>query len=239
MRPTAAHPQWTIPYTPPGVHLDVSPYAYFQEKGDVDRFLGELRFVFYFCFCFFAFLSLFLSLSLLSLLSLSFSFSFPPFLTNSFPQRYGEIGDFVRENNAKHKEMGKTIQGVLNLVDNQEQDGGFHCVPGGHKEVAGEWFWGEGGRGGAKERLKKGEPCGRYIFENRFREDMKLCGYTERVVSPAGALLLFDCLLPHGTRPNQSGNDRIIQFLRYLPTETLPLKARKNREAALKKLMKH
>ena len=140
--------------------------------------------------------------------------------------------------------MGTTIQGVLNLVDNGYYDGGFHCVPGGHKLVAGEWYWGEGGgkgkggKGGARERLKKGEPCGRYIFDNRFGEDAKLCGWTERVVSPAGSLILFDCLLPHGTRPNESGNNRIIQFLRYLRVGDLPVKARKNREAALKRILK-
>ena len=152
--------------------------------------------------------------------------------------RYSDIGDFVRENNAKHKKMGTTIQGVLNLVQNEYSDGGFHCVPGGHKEVAGEWYWGEGGKGGARERMNKGEPCGRYIFDRKFQEDAKLCAYTERVISPAGALTLFDCLLPHGTRPNESGNSRIIQFLRYIRTDDLPPKARKNREVALKRIMR-
>jgi hypothetical protein len=38
---------------------------------------------------------------------------------------------------------------------------------------------------------------------------------TTRIPCPAGTLLLFDAILPHGTKPNRSKNNRMIQFLRY------------------------
>ena len=43
MRPTVSHPEWGTPYNAPGVHLDVSPRAYFEEEKSVDEFLGKLR----------------------------------------------------------------------------------------------------------------------------------------------------------------------------------------------------
>jgi hypothetical protein len=41
---------------------------------------------------------------------------------------YGEDRDFIAENNAKTFRM-RHYQGVLNLINNREGDGGFHCVP--------------------------------------------------------------------------------------------------------------
>ena len=35
--------------------------------------------------------------------------------------------------------MGLQLQGVLNLMDNDEDDGGFHAVSGGHHKLK-EWF---------------------------------------------------------------------------------------------------
>ncbi|KAL6070591.1 NADAR domain-containing protein [Balamuthia mandrillaris] len=43
------------------------------------------------------------------------------------------LNDFIFENNQVHHSTsanGVHIQGVINLLDNREEDGGFHCVPG-------------------------------------------------------------------------------------------------------------
>ena len=187
MRPPVDNPGWATPFKAPGIHLDISPFAYFEEHEKVDKFLSQLT--------------------------------------------YSSSTDFVGENNAKHSKMGLQLQAVLNLVDNEEENGGFHCVPGGHKRIP-EWF------ASAKNRLAKNEPCGRYIFDNRFKEDQLLCSYTMRVCSPAGSLIIFDCLLPHGTQPNYSSKNRIIQFLRYIPLDTFKsAKTRKNRENAVKRAL--
>lgn len=186
MRPELVNSAWATPYKAPGLHLDVSPVAYYEEHESVNQFLAELQ--------------------------------------------YNKLSDFTAENNAKHEGMGLQVQGVINLVDNYEDDGGFHCVPGGHLMLK-EWYQ------KAKHRLPRGQPCGRYNFSNSYKEDAVLCSYSMRVCSPAGSLILFDCLLPHGTKPNQSNSSRIIQFLRYVPEDIFVNDTRRNRSVAVKRIV--
>jgi len=188
MRPTDLSMAWDTPFSSPGLHLDVSPRAYFDpaEQAGVDAFLGGLT--------------------------------------------YARLGDFVRENNAKCAAHGEQIQGVLNLVDNHEEDGGFHCVPGSHARLR-DWY------DAAAPRLPAAVPCGRYVFTPTYREDRVLCSYTQRVCAPAGSLILFSCTLAHGTRPNRSSHNRIIQFLRYIPQDTIPKSARRHRALAVDRIL--
>ena len=127
--------------------------------------------------------------------------------------------------------MGLQIQGVLILIDNEDEDGGFHCLPGGHKDIK-KWYQ------SAKHRLPKGEPSGRYIFDTKFKEDAILCSYSKRICSTAGSLILFDCLLPHGTQPNYSYRNRIIQFLRYVPEDIFPKQTLIRRKGAVERIAK-
>lgn len=120
---------------------------------------------------------------------------------------YKSKGDYVRENNAKHVTMGKRLQGVINLFDNDYYDGGFHCFLGGHNMLK-DWYE------QVKDILPEPEPNGKYIFKASSRHDSVFFD-TERAPCPAGSIIIFDATLPHGTQPNRSSKNRMIQFLRY------------------------
>lgn len=138
-----------------------------------------------------------------------------------------EKGNFVAENNAKHVSMGRTVQGVLNLFDNDDEDGGFQCVPGMFGPPLQRW---------ASEHpaLPKPEANGRYELNN-FGYDVEIGTGAVRVPCPAGTLILFDATLPHGTKPNASAKSRAILFLRYITSDELPSAAWMKRNAALKR----
>eukprot|EP00928_Gymnodinium_smaydae_P071709 TRINITY_DN55213_c0_g1_i1.p1 TRINITY_DN55213_c0_g1~~TRINITY_DN55213_c0_g1_i1.p1 ORF type:complete len:575 (-),score=47.91 TRINITY_DN55213_c0_g1_i1:81-1805(-) len=138
-------------------------------------------------------------------------------------------GNFTAENNAKHISMGRTVQGVLNLIDNSEEDGGFHCVPGMFGSRLKEWVENH-------DSLPAPEVNGRYNFVS-FGQDADLGRRSVRIPCPAGTLLLFDATLPHGTRPNVSLNSRAVLFLRYLTSDELPPKAWEQRNAALRSVV--
>lgn len=139
-------------------------------------------------------------------------------------------GGFVGENNAKHVSMGRTVQGVLSLIDNEDEDGGFQCLPGLFGPRLEAWAQDHAG-------LPAAELNGRYDFKS-FGPDADAGAAARRVPCPAGTLLLFDATLPHGTRPNCSANSRLILFLRYLAGDHLPAAAWKNRNTALKQILR-
>lgn len=138
-------------------------------------------------------------------------------------------GDFVAENNAKHHSMGRTVQGVLNIFDNAEEDGGFQCVPGIFGAPLEEWVCNHGG-------LPEPEVNGRYNMKG-FGADAKLGSGAVRVPCPAGTLILFDATLPHGTKPNVSARSRAILFMRYLTSDELPPEAWRQRNASLRRIV--
>jgi len=138
-------------------------------------------------------------------------------------------GQFVGENNAKHHSMGRSVQGVLNLLDNSLEDGGFQCVPGTFGERL-KRCWVDGAR------LPPAEANGRYVFA-RTGADAELGKRARRVPCPAGTLILFDATLPHGTRPNRSVRSRAILFLRYITPDELPPEAWQRRNAALRRIV--
>lgn len=137
-------------------------------------------------------------------------------------------GNFVSENNAKHCSMGRTVQGVLNLYDNDEEDGGFQCVPGMFDVILRKWV-------SAHPALPKPEPNGKYELKG-FGVDRNLGAQAVRIPCPAGTLILFDATLPHGTKPNASARSRAILFLRYLTSDELPAVAWRDRNAALRRI---
>jgi ectoine hydroxylase-related dioxygenase (phytanoyl-CoA dioxygenase family) len=134
--------------------------------------------------------------------------------------------DFISENNAKHWRMGRQVQGVLNLIDNRLEDGGFQCVP---MRDPVEWLrrWSPD-----QKWSTPSEPNGRYFFTPKSYEELGIPA--TRVPCPAGTLILFDACLPHGTLPNRSGRPRAIQFLRYIPKSTFSEKCVRLRTAAVR-----
>jgi len=142
--------------------------------------------------------------------------------------KYHNTTGFLSENNAKHASMGRTVQGVLNLLDNEEEDGGFHCVPG---------LFGPRLRTWVEEHtdLPAPQANGRYIL-SAVGPDAEVGAEAVRVPCPAGTLLLFDATLPHGTRPNTSSQSRMVLYLRYLTPDSLPREMWKDRNAALRRI---
>jgi len=140
---------------------------------------------------------------------------------------YGRNGDLVKENNLRHKGMGSLFQGVINIFDNRDEDGGHLNVPGFHKEFS-KW---------CEERFEGGEkPCDlfRYIFDLKQKADSKFIGgKTHRVVAKAGSAIVWDVRLAHGTVPNRSARPRLIQFCNYFPRKALGDKAISRRKTLL------
>ncbi len=98
------------------------------------------------------------------------------------------------------------VQGVLALSDTTEETGGFQCVPALYRDL---------------ETWRKSQPEDR----NPFAPD--LTGYeAEFVTMQAGDLLIFNCLLPHGIRPNQSDRVRMAQYISMVPAEEANLEVR-------------
>lgn len=133
----------------------------------------------------------------------------------------------MNENNVKNIKMGRHCQGVLNLCDNYETNGGFQFVPGGY-ELTKDWF--EENR----HRLEPANPNGRYFFDKRNWQ----FAVPQRLPCPAGTLIIFDAALPHGTKPNETANNRIVQFLRFVPKSIFTEKTLKRRQALIKRLCK-
>jgi ectoine hydroxylase-related dioxygenase (phytanoyl-CoA dioxygenase family) len=127
----------------------------------------------------------------------------------AFPAKLNYLPMFCSEYNqtGHHATSGNELrlQGLINLVDNREQDGGFQLVPGFHKYLK-EWAEHTKGTIGRTRStfvmLPGSEPMHRY---------------SERITMPAGALLVWDIRLPHGSRPNESERERLAQFIKYFP----------------------
>lgn len=49
--------------------------------------------------------------------------------------QYNDLVDFVTEINAANRSTGPHMQGVLNLLDNRDADGGTQLVPGFNKAL--------------------------------------------------------------------------------------------------------
>lgn len=92
------------------------------------------------------------------------------------------------------------VQGVLALSDTTPETGGFQCVPQLFENFE-EW--------------RRQAPADRDPFSPG--QD---CGYpTEFVPMKAGDLLIFNSLLAHGIRPNQSDTVRLAQYIAMVPAE--------------------
>jgi len=129
--------------------------------------------------------------------------------------KYDKTEDFVSENNAKHYTMNTHIQSVLNLVDNRFEDGGFCCIPLENRyETMKNWT-----RSHSKYKLMEdnAEPNGKYIFTNSLDDKNIMSRELVRMYCPAGSLICFDAILPHGTLSNFSDRIRVAQFIRYIP----------------------
>lgn len=137
---------------------------------------------------------------------------------------YKRIRDFFGENNAVFTADGLQLQGVLNLSDNREEDGGFQCVPGFARIF---------------EQVFKGLPEDAFDphrgVDSRFGPSdnevlVEIHRLAVRVPMRSGSLVLWDQRTPHGAQRNRSDKPRAAQLLKLFPRrliseETLKLRA--------------
>ena len=91
------------------------------------------------------------------------------------------------------------VQGVLALSNTTLETGGFQCVPALYRDL---------------ENWRLSQPAER----DPFVPDLN--GYeTEFVPMKAGELLIWNCLQPHGVRPNKSETVRLAQYISMVPAE--------------------
>lgn len=93
------------------------------------------------------------------------------------------------------------VQGLITLTDARVEDGGFHCIPGGHK-LAHTWA-----KGKISMQLEPDDPIRDGVTKIPIR---------------AGCLLVWNTLLFHGNHPNFSSKWRIVQYIRMLPNKGTP-----------------
>ncbi len=97
----------------------------------------------------------------------------------------------------------ENVQGVLALADQTDENmGGFQCIP---------WLF----RNYDEWKLTQPEDRNRYQPNIAGLEDKLI-----KVKMEAGDLLIFNSLLPHGIRPNRSGDKvRIAQYVALVPAQ--------------------
>ncbi|KAL6045037.1 Phytanoyl-CoA dioxygenase [Balamuthia mandrillaris] len=129
--------------------------------------------------------------------------------------------DFFRENNACFNQEDEIhCQGLLNLIDNREEDGGFIIVPG-FKHHFAEWA--------ESHRLTLAP---RYTERQTFIQ-LPRGGEIEkralRVTCRAGSMVVWDQRTLHGSAPNSSDRFRGAQFIKLFPAKQLDATAKEAR----------
>jgi ectoine hydroxylase-related dioxygenase (phytanoyl-CoA dioxygenase family) len=118
------------------------------------------------------------------------------------PNRSGRaFGGFIHTDvDTTLEPLPVSVQGVLSLVDTDEETGGFQCVP--------EFFHNF-------EEWKRKQPADR----DGCKPDVTALD-TYAVPMKAGDLLIFNSLLAHGIRPNTSQNKvRMAQYISMTPCD--------------------
>lgn len=136
---------------------------------------------------------------------------------------YSRNDDFVQEFNATGNVNDKIqvkLQALYNFLDNKEEDGGFHVIPGMHNRIK-EWTkftsktFGSSYRKTSIDFIPLFWKSSFGLKEPADKETFKGIGkFTQRVTSKAGSLIVWSQFLPHGSAPNFSNNIRMAQFLK-------------------------
>ncbi|XP_065177874.1 putative phytanoyl-CoA dioxygenase isoform X2 [Sycon ciliatum] len=140
--------------------------------------------------------------------------------------KYIDPNDFFLENNeiGMESEPQVNTQGMLNLADNLEEDGGFHLVVGFHKELA---SWSRSTR----------DLIAQYFMDKNFipvHGHDPMYKQPQRVPMRAGSLLIWDQRVAHGSRPNNSTRARYVQFVKMFPSINLRSERAKYRGQLIK-----
>jgi hypothetical protein len=143
--------------------------------------------------------------------------------------RYSDTHDFITENNVPlHSTIngGLHLQTIINLSDNEEQDGGLQLVPRFHHQFE-AWT--------ASLKVPEGkddaDAGALSIYPFPQGHGLRPC----RVPSREGSVVIWDARLAHGSRANNSAHARFVQFIKVFPRTNLPQQctASANRSKAL------
>eukprot|EP01048_Picozoa_sp_COSAG05_P018115 COSAG05_NODE_2590_length_2865_cov_2.359364_1_plen_532_part_00 len=124
------------------------------------------------------------------------------------PDRVRQLCDFRAEINCVLGEFGPHNQGVLNLVDNEDNDGGTALVPGFHRCFA---AWSAALGSWEANRMYQRRRGNAFVFGDP-RDPIH--ALMRRVTLRAGSLLLWNQCTVHGAEPNASDRVRVAQFVR-------------------------
>jgi hypothetical protein len=137
--------------------------------------------------------------------------------------RYSSLHDFITENNHVTLSLrGRQFQAVLNLVDNEVDDGGFVIVPGFHRYFA---HW-------CSQQPMTHTDC-KYAFHAKDAVAKKAV----RIPCRAGSLIVWDQRCAHGSRGNRSHRMRAVMFLKMFSADGMPEHRAAARKAALRKVI--
>jgi hypothetical protein len=127
-----------------------------------------------------------------------------------FPSKYGPRSFCSEYNECQTISSGEVkLQGLINLKDNRDIDGGFQIVPSFNKVIR-QW---------TKKTL---DTLGERFFNTRgfmMISSGELDNYARRIPMPAGSLLVWDGCMAHGSAPNHSNETRFAQFIKYFPAQ--------------------
>ncbi|CAE7539199.1 unnamed protein product [Symbiodinium natans] len=111
---------------------------------------------------------------------------------------------------------GEHVQGVLNLLDNLEEDGGTRVVPGFHRSFM-PWLE---SLGAMEDNLSQCGQHDNWVLRRaagggsfKFSNLDPLHGLSRRIPLRAGSFLLWNQLVVHGSCANRSHNFRMAQFI--------------------------
>ena len=186
LRPAKEHSERA---TITNLHLDMNPWRYFEG--------------WFYCLLY--------SLALLLLLIIDQDNSYQIEVLSSL--RYKHVQDWLTENNEPGcAAVGEQhVQGLVNLTDNLEQDGGFWLVPGFHKYLP-QWV---------SEHQKLRQYYGPFCTFNVFRRsdipEMYAAGC--HISTRAGSAILWDQRTMHGSQANCSLRPRFAQFVKMFRAE--------------------
>lgn len=205
-RPAKEYPERA---TLTNLHLDLNPWRYFE---------GLLACLLH-------------SLVLFLVLMIDKDNSYQIELLTSLRYKHGQ--DWIAENNEPGcAAVGEQhVQGLVNLADNCEQDGGFWLVPGFHKHLR-QW---------TTEHQKLGQYYGPFCTFNVFRKTHipEMYAAACHISTRAGSAILWDQRTMHGSQANCSLRPRFAQFVKMFPAEHPAMsseRAEKRRDAILLKL---
>ena len=147
--------------------------------------------------------------------------------------QYKSDDDWIDENNeAGCAAVGELhVQGLVNLADNLEGDGGFWLVPGFHKYLT-QW---------ATENIALKKKFGRHFQFLLFDESdvPEMYAAACHISTRAGSAILWDQRTMHGSRANCSLRPRFAQFFKMFPKQhptMTPERVEYRRKAILSKL---